>query len=105
MPLGNSNKQKVKMKSTDFQPRINSVLVKYQAPEKEVKSESGIVIEMQRSAVERQIFGEVVQVGDQVTWVKTGDKIVWAMTDGVNLDMEDGEFLLLRETSILGKQK
>lgn len=97
--------QKINLNSAEFTPRCNSILVKYKQPEKEVKSDSGIILEMHRSSLERETQGEVIAVGVEVDWINPGDFVVWPMTDGINLDMLDGEFLLLRETSILGKQK
>lgn len=97
--------QKINLKSTEFSPRCNSILVKYKQPEKEVTSQSGIVIEMKRSSLERETSGEVISVGSEVDWIFPGDFVVWAMTDGINLEMLDGEFLLLRETSVLGRKK
>lgn len=97
--------QVVPLKSTEFTPRKDSILVKYDKPEQEVKTESGIVVQMHRSSLERQSSGVVIGVGSEVSWISDGDFVVWAMTDGINLELEDGEFLVLRETSILGKRK
>lgn len=93
----------VDFKSTEFQPRANSILVVYESPEKEVKTESGILIERKRSSLDRQTQGEVVAVGSEIDWISPGDVVVWAITDGMDLKMLDGEFLLLKEHSILGK--
>lgn len=105
--LGNADRQKVNLESKDFQPRENSILVTYKEPEKEVKSETGIVLEMQRSTLERPIQGKVVQKGtsEDLDWIDIGEEVVWTMTDGVLMEMNDGLFLLLRETSVLGKVK
>lgn len=97
--------QVIQLKSTEFAPRKDSILVKYDKPEQEVKTESGIVVQMHRSSLERQTYGEVVAVGTDVDWISEGEFVIWAMTDGINLELEDGEFLVLRETSILGKRK
>lgn len=100
-----NTKQKVNLNSTEFQPRKDSILVVYNEPEKEVKTDSGIIVETRRSSLERQTSGEVIAVGSDVTWLEPNDFVVWVMTDGINLELNDGEFLLLRESSILGKQK
>lgn len=97
--------QKINLNSTDFVPRSNSILVEYNEPEKEETTESGILVTMHRSSLERETQGKVVAVGNEIEWINEGDIVVWAMTDGINLDMLDGKFLLLRETSIIGKKK
>lgn len=96
---------KVNIKSTDFTPRHDAILVVYDEPTKEVKTDLGIVVELQRSSLERQTSGEVVQVGEEIDWIKPGDLAIWAMTDGINLELLDGKFLVLREHSLLGIKK
>lgn len=99
--------QEVHMNSSDFVPRKETVLVKYQELEhtKEVKTAGGIIIQQeQRSSLERTTFGEVLAVGAELSWVNPKDVVVWANTDGINLKFNDGEFILLREHSILGKK-
>lgn len=97
-------KQKIELLSKDFTPRKEAVLAEYKSPEKEVTSSSGIVVELNRSSLERQTSGKVVAVGSDLEWFKEGDLIVWANTDGINLEFIDGDFILLKEHSILGKK-
>lgn len=100
--------QKVNIKSTEFQPKNEYVLVK---PDKvdtsEKTTESGFVIEMARqpSALERSTLGEVIAVGRDICDIVEGDFVLWPGTDGLDFEFNDGNFVLLRYKSIIGSKK
>lgn len=99
--------QEIYMLSTEFQPRSEYALVKPIDLEKEKKSDSGIVISLgsQASTLERPGSGEVIAVGSDVEGIESGDMILWPETDGLDLMFNDGQFMLIRDKSILGKRK
>lgn len=97
--------QRILMNSNDFAVCKESVLVVYDDLDKEEKTESGLVVSLARSSLERQTQGVVISVGNDVTWISEGDLIVWENVAGVNLDFNDRKCLLLSERSILGKKK
>lgn len=100
--------QRVNIKSTEFQPKNEYVLVK---PEKvdtsEKTTESGFVIEMARkpSVLERSTLGEVIAVGQDIFDIAAGDFVLWPATDGLDFEFNDGNFVLLRYKSIIGSRK
>lgn len=99
--------QEVHMESTEFTPRKDTVLALYEVleEEKETLTAGGIILKTEkRSSLERTTFGKVVSVGQDISWISPNDTVVWANTDGINLKFNDGEFILLRENSILGKK-
>jgi co-chaperonin GroES (HSP10) len=97
--------QRILMNSADFKVCKESVLVEYNDLEKEEKTESGLVVSLARSSLERQTQGLVLSVGDGIEWIVEGDLVVWENSAGVNLDFDDRKCLLLGEKSILGKKK
>lgn len=100
------NKQEVPIQSTEFQPRNEYVLVKPQSLAKEKKTESGLVYSMgPKSSLERPTSGEVISVGADIEDLPVGAFVIWPGTDGLDLEFEDGEFMLLRYKSIIGFKK
>ena len=97
--------QEIDMHSSDFVPRDETVLVYPTELTKEEVSESGIVISVHRSSLQRPTTGRVVKVGGKIDWINENDYVIWQMTDGINLKFTDGDFLLLREKSLLGLKK
>lgn len=99
--------QEVNLKSTEFQPKNEYVLVKPTALAQEKKSESGIVYSLgtNRSVVDRPGQGEVIAVGADIEDIVEGDFILWPGTDGLDLEFNDGVYMLLRYKSIIGLKK
>lgn len=100
--------QRVKINSTKFQPRNEYILVKPVELDKgEETTESGIVLSFSQnnSIVDRPTTGEVVEIGKDIEDIEKGMFVVWPETDGIDLEFDDGEFMLLRDTSIIGIKK
>lgn len=101
------SKQRVPIKSTDFQPKNEYTLVKPKDLPKEEISESGFVLSVskQQSSLIRPTFGRVISVGADITDIKEEMYIIWPETDGLELTFDDGDFILLRYKSIIGMKK
>lgn len=100
--------QNKSMSSTTFQPMQDFILVNPVALEKgEVISESGIIMakDQNTSIIDRPSTGTVLSVGHDTKFVKEGSTILWVDTDGLDIALSDGEFIILREKSILGYEK
>lgn len=100
--------QKINLESTEFQPRSEYVLVKPKELEKgEKATESGIVfaITQNQSITDRPSNGEVIAVGTDVEGIEEGMFVIWPETDGIDLEFDDGDFLLIRDKSIIGSKK
>jgi co-chaperonin GroES (HSP10) len=99
-------KQEVQLKSTEFQPKQEYLLVKPVELDKgEKTTESGLIIPIARSSMERPTVGRVIEVGVDIEDIKIDDVILWPQTDGLDLQMEDGDFVLLRYASVIGSKK
>ena len=55
--------QTISIKSTEFQPLPEYLLVEPETLEKEEKTQSGIVIGIQRSVVDRPSCGKIIKAG------------------------------------------
>jgi co-chaperonin GroES (HSP10) len=100
--------QEVNILSTEFQPKNEYILVKpEELPKGEKKTESGLIIAIQQntSALDRPTSGTVVSVGSDIEDIAEGDFILWPGTDGLDMQFNDGEFMLLRYKSVIGKRK
>lgn len=105
--------QEIKLKSNEFQPRSEYILIKPELPDKEVKTQSGIIIgQTKKSVTDRPMSGTVIAVGCDIQDIKEGDYVIYPNTDGLDLKFEDSDslieeaqFVLLREKSVLGKRK
>jgi len=99
--------QRIKILSTEFQPKNEYVLVK---PE-ELKTEetilpSGIIkLGEELKSTDRPTSGVVVDAGCECEDITQGDFIIWPNTDGLDLTFNDGEFMLLRFASVIGSKK
>ena len=96
--------QTISIKSTEFQPLPEYLLVEPETLEKEEKTQSGIVIGIQRSVVDRPSCGKIIKAGTNDLGLKENDYIVWPSTDGIDAEFTDGKFLLLKVKSVIGKQ-
>lgn len=101
--------QRVYVQSTEFQPSPELMLIKPEGFKKEEVSASGIVIGIRKeSVIDRPSFGTIIAIGNAVNeavGVNEGDVIFWPTADGIDLEFDDGLFLLLRSGSIIGKKK
>jgi chaperonin GroES len=103
-----SKAQYVQIKSTEFQPKNEFLLVKPAEVERtEQKTESGIVlaIKPQVSSLDRPSSGTVLAIGRDIEDIKEGDFVLWPNTDGIDLEFTDGVFTLLRYKSVIGSKK
>lgn len=93
------------MKSIEFNPISDHILVKPVPLETgEAVSNSGIVVELEQnnSIIDRPTEGTVVAVGKDAEEIKPGMFVMWLETDGQDIELEDGAFLILKERSVLG---
>lgn len=83
-----------------LQPLGNRVLIK-RKPEL-TETAGGIIIP--DTCTSKPMEGDVVNIGDEVEKVKKGDKVLFAKFAGVEfLSNEDGQFLIMAESELLGK--
>lgn len=86
------------MNFENIKPLKDLVLVRIER-ESEVKSDSGILLKMTKSAVDdREMIGEIVAVGPD-SKLKVGTKILFEKYAGIDLD---DELTMLRNETILG---
>lgn len=98
--------QQVKINSSEFQPKNQYILIKVAEPEKEKKSAGGIIIPMGSPTIhDRQTSGFVISVGKDIDDIVENDFVLWPGTDGLDIEFIDGNFMLLRYESIIGKKK
>jgi len=93
--------------SANFQPSKDLVMVKpRELPRGEVL-EDGIIVEVDQntSVVDRPTLGKVIAVGSDFDENIVGNTIIWVEQDGIDVELEDGLFLMLQEKSILGTIK
>jgi chaperonin GroES len=84
-----------------IQPLADRVVVK--PAEAELKTKSGIIIP--DTAKEKPQRGEVVAAGngkkDEPMTVKVGDIVLYGKYSGTEVSLEEGDFLIMRESDIL----
>lgn len=100
-------KTKIYLNSTEFQPRQEFILVEPIELEKEEKTESGIVIAINAnsSIIDRPSTGVIIALGSKIEDLEVGDTVIWPDTDGIDFEFRDGNFVLLREVSVIGTKK
>ena len=85
-----------------IKPLADRVLVRPAAAEE--KSVSGIIIP--DTAKEKPLKGEVVAVGkgtkDEEMVVKQGDKVLYGKYAGTEIEIEGTQYLIMRQSDILG---
>lgn len=85
-----------------FKPIADRVLVE-PAPA-EQKTTSGIIIP--DTAKEKPLKGTVVAVGpgksDELMTVKVGDSVLYGQYSGTELKIENGDYLIMKESDIYG---
>jgi co-chaperonin GroES (HSP10) len=100
--------QQVSINSTEFQPKNEYILVKPESVNHGEKStKSGIVFAMaaQATSTERPTSGYVIAKGSDIDDINDGDFILWPNTDGLDIEFDDGEFVLLRYKSVIGSKR
>ena len=100
------SKQVLNLSSSEFQPRNEYVFIKPVPLQSEKISSGGIVIpQANNSFIDRPTSGEVISVGSDITDIDAGNIVIWPGTDGIDLELTDGDFMLLRYKSIIGMKK
>ncbi len=88
--------------SVKFKPLADRVLIQPAAAEQ--KTTSGIIIP--DTAKEKPLKGTVVAVGpgkkDESMTVKVGDAVLYGQYSGTELKIENGDFLIMKESDIYG---
>ena len=100
-------KQRIYINSTDFIPKSEFLLVEPKELKKEETTSGGLIISVQSQGVvgDRPTSGVIIEAGDCIEGYEVGDTIIWPAQDGIDLEFDDGEFLLIRDKSILGKKR
>ena len=96
------------IKSSEFQPLSDFLLVKPKLLDNVTKSEGGIITGMKRSVIERPCSGDVLAVGENAkkeTGVDIGFHVIWVNTKGIDIKFSDGVFILLDYQSLIGFKK
>lgn len=96
------------MKVEEFNVLQDFVIVKPIALDRgEVTSGTGLIldIEQNESIIDRPTTGVVITTGPDTKTVKIGDTLIWVEQDGMEMEFQNGVFLILRENSILGYKK
>ncbi len=93
--------------STRFFPEEELLLVKPRELPKGEVEHNGLVLLMDQntSVVDRHTFGTVVSVGKGVDESYVNSKVIWIQQDGIDMELQDGGFIVLKLRSILGKVK
>lgn len=98
--------QRLYINSNEFQPTEGLVLIKAIQLKKEETSSTGIILSIRKeSVVERPTAGEVITVGTECVNAEIGAIVFWDMTSGLDIEFDDGEFILIRDKTIVGTKK
>jgi chaperonin GroES len=85
-----------------FKPLADRVLI--EPVQAEVKTTSGIIIP--DTAKEKPLKGTVIAVGpgkkDESMTVKKGDAVLYGQYSGTEIKIENGEYLIMKESDIYG---
>ncbi|HYU16061.1 MAG TPA: co-chaperone GroES [Actinomycetota bacterium] len=77
------------------------VLVKHPEAEGERRSKAGLLIPATAASVSRKcIWSEVVAVGPEVRGIEAGDRVLFLPDAGLDVEVLDEDYLLLRERDI-----
>ena len=98
--------QRIYINHNDFQPTEGLVLVRPIELKKEEVSSGGIITEIRKeSVIERPTAGEVISVGKDCLNAEVGKIVFWDMQSGLDIEFDDGEFILIRDKTIVGTKK
>lgn len=93
------------LKSSEFIPLNEFLLVKPKEMETEEKSAYGIIIEKKASILNRPGSGQVISVGRDIKDITSDDYVLFPNSQGIDIEFEDGQYLLLKYTDIIGMKK
>lgn len=93
------------LKSSEFIPLNEFLLVKPKEMDTEEKSDFGIVLGQNKSITNRAGSGHVISVGRDIKDITSADYVLFPNTQGIDIEFSDGKFLLLRYTDIIGMKK
>ena len=80
-------------------------LVKPVIPNPVEESKSGIVIGLSKTLMDsRPVTGTIISIGENSEYNK-GDTVVFPSTDGLDFKFDDGQFLILKIESLIGKMQ
>lgn len=99
------NDQRVLLSSSEFQPKNDYILVKPQALPTEIQTPSGIYLDVSPTRVTQRPTGGIVICSGSDKDIKEDMYVLWPETDGIDIEFNDGNFVLLRYTSIIGSKK
>ena len=97
--------QRINIESAEFIAQDDYVLVKPFDTQKEETTAGGIVLQTEITALSRPTHGKVISIGPNVTSRDLLYEVFWPETDGLDLKFNDGEFVLLRQKSIVGVRR
>lgn len=98
--------QRLYINSEDFAPTKGLALIKAIQLKKEETSTSGIILSIRKeSVVERPTAGEVISIGAECKNAEIGKIVFWDMISGLDIEFDDGEFILIRDETIVGTKK
>lgn len=98
--------QRLYINSNEFKPTKGLALIKAIQLKKEETTASGLIISIRKeSVVERPTAGEVISVGAECVNAEVGKIVFWDMISGLDLEFDDGEFILIRDETIVGTRK
>lgn len=83
------------MKKTNLQPLGKNLIV--QQREAETKTASGLIV----GSPDKPNEGTVLSVGDEITIIKEGDRVMFSVYGGQELKYNKESFLMLKEHDIL----
>ncbi len=86
-----------------FKPLADRVLIEPAATEQ--KTASGIIIP--DAAKEKPLKGKIVAIGngkpDEPMTLKVGDEVLYGQYSGIEIKVEDKDYLIMREPEVYGK--
>lgn len=99
------NRQRVNFESTQFHPKNDYVLVRPDTLRNEEVRESGLIVKVETTVLNRPTSGVVLEVGEEITDIEKGQIVLWPETDGLDIEFLDGHHVLLRYRSVIGMIK
>lgn len=84
---------------------INRNVIVFEAAEIEKKSAGGLILTDNRVDYSSAISNMVLSVGDEVKYVKEGDRVYYLPRTGDVIKREEGVYRIMDETQILGVEE
>lgn len=98
--------QRLYINSDEFIPTEGLALIKAIELKKEETSTTGIILSIRKeSVIERPTAGEVISIGKDCLNAEVGKIVFWDMQSGLDLEFNDGMFILIRDKTIVGTKK